>query len=86
MVQTMDMVGYAAWPSPYPAVTGGAVAEGMPQASSPSRTCGSSSRTNWAKDGYPRIDRQPPGLPRTQAASSRACGMSADAALEGGDA
>ena len=26
----MDPVGYQAWPSPYPLVAGGAVAEGMP--------------------------------------------------------
>jgi hypothetical protein len=30
MVQTMDTVGYEAWPSPYPPRAGSAVAKGMP--------------------------------------------------------
>ena len=53
MVQTMDRVGDAAWPSPSPLMTGGAVAEGRPQASSPPLAWGLSSRTNRAQDGQP---------------------------------
>jgi hypothetical protein len=93
MVQTMTPGGYAAWPSPYPPVAGGAVGEGVPPGvftvtrrwvvvqNEPDEgwiTLTSADRPHarelatWARGGL--------------GADGRGGGLSADAALEGGDA